>query len=158
MAINSLNSKQKWVELASANPTSGTTVTFSSLPQYKTYKIAYFNLDLSTGDIIQLTINNDTGNNYAYARQIDSGDTSSAGVSTSILLGTVATDGTGIITIDDANDLIKDISWFHAVTFPSLDSVISKGFWNSQNVINRFDISTSTATFSSGTIKVYGRN
>lgn len=154
MAINNLLSRQQWVELASASPTSGTTVTFSSLNEYSNYKIAYFDVDLSSLESLFLTINNDTGSNYAYIRQIDDGSIDGSGVTNSINLGQ-ASNGSGIIIINDANNVIKQISWFHA---RANDSLNGQGFWNSQNVINRFDISVTGVTFSSGTIKVYGRN
>lgn len=161
MAINTLASTQKWVELASSSPTSGSTVTFSSLNEYANYKIAYFNLIASGQSSLTMTINNDATSSYAYLAIQDSGTIASDGLDSSILIGTLSSSspsqaGTGVITILDANQLIKDITYFHCGVF---DANNGQAYWNSQSVINRIDFGLSGgATFTSGTIKVYGRN
>lgn len=159
MAINTLASTQKWVELATSSPTSGSTVTFSSLNEYANYKISYFNC---TSSNTQLTVilNNDTGNSYSWISYKDSGTVTSDGLDTAIRLGNLGSGstnaGSGVITILDANQLIKNITYFHCGVE---DANNGQGYWNSQSAINRIDLTlTDAATFSGGTIKVYGRN
>lgn len=161
MAINTLASTQKWVELASSSPTSGSTVTFSSLTEYRDYKISYFNCNASSGAGLQLQFNNDTGNSYAFIANKDSGIVSSDGLNNAIILGNLsdggsANAGTGVITISDANQLIKTVNFFHC---GNEDANTGQGYWNSQSVINRIDLTIASGnTWTGGTIKVYGRN
>lgn len=162
MAISNLGGRGRWSELGTSSPTSGTVVTFSSLPQHSEYKIAYFNIDTSSTSVrFDLTINNDTGSNYAFASLID-GSILSSGVDTKIILGdgngSVSSNHSGVVTINDANELIKQITYWHALGTGGIDVNNGQGFWNSQSVINRFDITLSTGFFNSGTFKVYGRN
>lgn len=164
MAISNLGGRGRWSELGTSSPTSGTVVTFSSLPQHSEYKIAYFDIDTSSTSVrFDLTINNDTGSNYAFASLIDgSGSTWSSGVDTKIILGEgngfVNNNHSGVVTINDANELIKQITYWHALGTNGVDVNNGQGFWNSQSVINRFDITLATGSFNSGTFKVYGRN
>lgn len=159
MAISTLKGQNKWVELASSSPTSGTSVSFSSLTEYANYKIVYFNVNLNGSDAFIFRINNDSGNNYAYLRNGDGGDISSDGVNDSIALGGGASGVSGVITINDANQVVKEINWSHAVGAPAADSLNGAAIWNSPDVINRFDLSiTLGQSFTSGTVKVYGRN
>lgn len=157
MAISTLQGQNKWVELASSSPTSGSTVTFSSLTQYKNYKISYFNVDTSSASVIfTLRFNNDSGSNYAFVNNANQGGVSGSGVQTFIELNRSSqNDNTGEIFIQDANELIKDITFWH-----SSSTAVNEGYayWNSQSVIDRIDLILTNATFSSGTIKVYGRN
>ena len=159
MAINNLGTTQKWSELATSSPTSGSSVSFSSLNEYVNYKIVYFDLNTSGPETFILRINNDSGNNYAYLRNGDGGDITSDGVNDSISLGSGSSNISGVIIINDANQLVKDINWSHAGGSVNQDSLNGQAIWNSQSVINRFDIVLSLGgTFTSGNIKVYGRN
>lgn len=159
MAISTLAGSNKWVQLATSSPTSGQTVSFTGLAEYTNYKIVYFDIDLSGSDQLNLRINNDSGSNYAYLRNGDGGDIESLGVATKIKLGTGSTNFSGIITINDANQIVKEINWSHAAAASAQDSLKGNAIWNSQDVINRFDFSIENAqTFSSGTFTVYGRD
>lgn len=161
MTISNLKATQKWAELATSSPTSGSSVTFSSLTEYSNYKVSYFNANSSAGATLTLTLNNDTTSSYSWIAHKDSGTVSSDGLDTSIRLGDLgsggsATAGSGVITILDANQLIKNISYFHS---GNEDANNGQGYWNDQSVINRIDFTLSGgATFTGGTIKVYGRN
>lgn len=161
MAISRLGTSGNWVELATSSPTSGSTVTFSSLPEYRYYKISYFDMDTSsTSSVFNLRLNNDSGSNYAYISIMDT-DVSSDGVTTAIRLGLgsggSAINHSGVILIEDANQPIKEIDFWHAGS--NGDANNGKGFWNNTAKIDRVDfLLTGGPTFSSGTVKIYGRN
>lgn len=145
MAISKLGGAGKWVELATSSPTSGSTVTFSSLPSYKDYRIEWFGLTNSIGQPFAVRFNNDSGSNYAYWRT-DQNDSAA----TAQIYGS----GSQIqITILDADSVSKTIQGFGGS-----DGEIY-GFWNNQTAIDRIDIiAASSATYTAGTIKIYGRN
>lgn len=162
MAISNLGTKSKWVELGTSSPTSGSSVSFASLAEYASYKISYFNVDTSSSSVgFTLRINNDTGSNYAYVSLVDGG-VGSSGVDTSIFLGggasANANNHSGVVTIEDANELIKNIKFWHSGDSSAVDANNGRAFWNSESAINRIDLILTSANFTSGTIKVYGRN
>lgn len=145
MAISKLGGANKWVELATSSPTSGSTVTFSSLPSYKDYRIEWFGLTNSGGQPFAVRFNNDSGSNYAYLRSGQSSSAASAQIYGS---------GSQIqVTIFDADSISKTIEGWGGT-----EGEI-KGFWNNQTAINRIDIIVpGSYTYTAGTIKIYGRN
>lgn len=145
MAISKLGGAGKWVELATSSPTSGSTVTFSSLPSYKDYRIEWFGLTNTLGQPFAVRFNNDSGTNYAYWRSDQSDSTASAQI-----LGTSEQMQVDVL---DADSISKTIQGWGGT-----EGEI-KGFWNNQTAINRIDIiAASSATYTTGTIKIYGRN
>jgi hypothetical protein len=154
MAISKLGVSDKWVELASSSPTSGSTVTFSSLPEYRDYKLIVFDADLSGSANFQCRFNNDSGNNYAYA--LDAGSSVVSGSpASSIVFGDASANNFIELNILGANEPVKEINSWYASAF---NDGIAKGFWNDSAIINRIDVVLSTGTFSSASLKVYGRN
>lgn len=145
MAISKLGGSNQWVQLATSSPTSGSTVTFSSLASYTDYRIEWFDLANSGGQPFAIRFNNDSGTNYAYWRSDQNDSAASAQV--------VGSTSQIQITIFDADSVSKTIDGFGG----SEGEV--KAFWNNQTAINRIDIiALSGATYTAGTIKIYGRN
>ena len=147
MGISSIGAFDKWVELATSTPTSGSTVTFSSLASYRDYRIQWFGLTNTApaGQPFAVRFNNDSGTNYAYWRsdQNDSASTSSIFGNTSQIQ----------IDILDADSVSKTIQGFGG----SEGEI--KAFWNDSTAINRIDvICQGGSTYNAGTIKIYGRN
>lgn len=145
MAISKLGGADKWVELATSSPTSGSTVTFSSLPSYKDYRIEWFGLTNNLAQPFAVRFNNDSGTNYAYWRSDQSDSAASAQI--------YGTSEQMQVDVLDADSISKTIQGWGGT-----EGEI-KGFWNNQTAINRIDIiAASSATYTAGTIKIYGRN
>lgn len=151
-----------WVQLATVSPTSGSSVSFTSLAEYRNYKLYYFDVDASSSVVgFTVTFNGDTGSNYAYISTTDTAQ-SSNGVSSSIQVGSGAgaasTNHSGQLIVTGSNQLTKEINYWHATT-SGADSNSGKASWNSSSVVNRIDlILTGGVTFSSGTVSVFGLN
>jgi hypothetical protein len=151
-----------WVELGTSSPTSGSSVSFTSLAEYRNYKLYYFDVDVSSSVAnFTVTFNGDTASNYAYISTTDT-QQSSNGVASSIQVGSgagaQATNHSGTLIASGANQVTKDIAYWHASS-SGADSNSGRASWNSASVINRIDlILTGSVTFTSGTVKVYGSN
>lgn len=144
MAITNLATSQKWVELATSSPTSGTSVSFTSIPEYKNYRIQWFGLANSSTGNYQIRFNNDSATNYAFNNA--NGPTSNGTTYITIEPSAVQ------LTISQANEISKTIEGFTGT------QGTVKGFWNNQSTIDRIDVTLSTGTFTAGTIKIFGKN
>jgi hypothetical protein len=145
MAISQLNVVQKWTELATSSPTSGTSVSFTSIPEYKDYRFEIFGLTNNNGEEYRFRFNNDTGSNYAYFISLGANSEGTTNIQ--------FPKKSGIVTILDANGISKTVTGWN----PTVGQIFA--LWNNQTAINRIDIFTaSTGTFTAGTIKLYGRN
>lgn len=154
MAISKLISQGKWVSLASSSPSSGTVVSFTSIPtSYRDLKLVVYNLDVATSGggsyTFDVTFNNDTAANYSYVYVSDYGG---AAMDTKFPLGS----GNRLnncfdFIINDANQLSKRIIINH-YGFRQ-----QEGAYQNENPIDRIDITTNTA-ISNATIKIFGRN
>ena len=153
MAISTLKGSNKWVELATATSTSGSTVSFTSIPEYPEYLIQGFNVDASTQGP-DMRLNNDTGSNYSWIR-----DTTELGlVTTSIQVAVGGTDASFQVHIIGANGPVKQIDiWSGSTVGATKAANRIRGLWNDSSIINRIDF-ICTGTYSSGSFKVYGRN
>ena len=151
MAISRLTAPSKWIELASSSPTSGTVVSFTSIPEYRDYKFVVSNMDTAASGsyLYNINFNNDTGANYGYV--FNNTSISSAGGDTKIKLSAVRFDNYFDVLILGANQISKEIYINH------YGFSIGTAMWDSQSTINRIDL-TAPTTISSGTVKVYGRN
>lgn len=137
-----------WLELASSSPTSGLSVSFTSIPEYRNLRIEFLALATTAStQPYRIRFNNDSGSSYSYNSGTNAGV--SSGNATEIQTNGRFTQ----ITIEDANGVSKRI------TGASLTNLLV-AVWNSQSVINRIDILTvdGTVSYVSGTIKIYGRN
>jgi len=150
-----------WVELASATPTSGSTVSFTGLTEYRNYKVSYYNLFTTGGTNMLLRFNNDNNLVYAWITQGDSGSVNSSAYASSFPVHPSVTDtdgASGVITIADANQVIKNTTYYATKNGTGTDAINGQAFWNNTAVINRMDFIISSVTFTGGTFKVYGSN
>jgi hypothetical protein len=159
MAISKLAIPQ-WRLISSSSPTSGSSVSFSSLPACQAFKLVYFNIDTSSTNVrFECRLNNDSTSNYAYVSLID-GAVLSDGINDSIILGegsgVNANDHSGLVTINFANQPIKEINYWHASGTSTRDSNNGCAYWNDDSLVNQVDLILTSATFTSGTVKIYG--
>jgi hypothetical protein len=169
MAISNLGGKNRWVEIASSSPTSGTSVSFTSIPQYGRLQLVWFALDTNTSNaaLFYATFNNDTGSNYAYGKLAENSTPVTrlvtTGKDTNINFGGLftASQGSGKLLIEQANEIFKTISFSHFTGVINSDQpscLIGDGIWNSSSAVDRIDLTINAGTFKSGTIKLYGSN
>ena len=140
---------ETWTEVATSSPTSGSSVTLSSLPAASKLRIVGFNLTASSSAGLGLTINNDTTTSYTYAYDT-TGDTTNSEIS----LGVTATRFSFVLTFDPANQAI----YKNGIGFSANTSDTRNNFnvlWANTAVIDRFDLTLSAGTFTAGTIKVF---
>ena len=159
------------------SPTTGTSITFSSIPQtYKSLQIRLLSRDATAQDsgILQITFNSDTAANYSHHRLIgDAGGTVSAGgtANASAMFGprsngntaTASCFGTGIINIIDYADSTKykTIKVFTGndgnFSGGSYTVGILSGSWRSTSAVNSITITNGGGNFVSGsTFALYG--
>ena len=160
MGISKLGQIGKWVEIASSSPTSGTTVSFTSVPKYKDLRIQAFNLNASTLASFSLRFNNDSTTNYAWNMGYDNGTRyifEESAATTRIQLTNGNIPATFNSTIEGADEACKNVTTWNVM---SSDSGVANGLWFNTDTIDRVDLTilTGPATFSSGTIKLFGRN
>lgn len=161
MAISTLAGGDKWTEIASSSPTSGSTVSFTSIPEYKDLAVLAYNINNGgTATALTIRFNNDSGNNYSrnilWWRNITGGGMEVTGspITTSIYATRETTQPTGFqLLIENANSPLKTI---RGIPY-DLNGFETNGSWHSSDAINRIDV-ISSATYSAGTIKLYGRN
>ena len=154
MAISVLKGNVKWVELATATATSGSTVSFTSIPEYSNYLVQGFDIDGSdVGPNVRF--NNDSGSNYSWIRNSDEIGL----VTTSIQVALLRLDGSFQLEILGANNPVKQIEiWSGSYVGSNKLAAVIKGIWSSTDTINRIDFVLATGTYSSGSFKLYGRN
>lgn len=161
MTISSLTgSSNKWIEIASSSPTSGTTVSFTSVPEYKDLYVLAYGIN-NAGTATQLTVrfNNDTGNNYSRNVLFYSAGTSRMEVvsvsNSSQVYGTSLSwsPANFSMLIEGSNSPLKKIT---GVPYDGY-GFETNGAWHSTDIITRVDV-ISTVAFSAGTIKLFGRN
>lgn len=161
MTISSLTGlSNKWIEIASSSPTSGTTVSFTSVPEYKDlYVLAYGVNNGGTATALTIRLNNDTGNNYSrnvlsFSSSITQMVVTNSPNSSSLYGTPVSSSPTAFsMLIEGSNSPLKKIT---GVPYDGY-GFETNGAWHSADVINRVDV-ISSATFSAGTIKLFGRN
>jgi hypothetical protein len=150
MGSTQIPADSPWLELGTASPTTGTVVSFTSLPEYKNYRIEWFGLTQgggTTGDI-GIRFNGDSGSNYA----IESGSRHFTST-TSIPFHPAAYQLQ--MDIQQANELSKKITGFSGES----NVGIFDAMWNNQSKINQISVTLlGTATFTGGTIKIFGRS
>lgn len=161
MTISSLRgSSNKWIEIASSSPTSGTTVSFTSVPEYKDLYVLAYGIN-NSGTATQLTVrlNNDTGNNYSRSVLFYFSGTSQMQITnssnSSSLYGTKEAWSPAAFSmlIEGSNSPLKKIT---GVPYDGY-GFETNGAWHSTDIITRVDV-ISTAAFTAGTIKLFGRN
>ncbi|NDB67550.1 MAG: hypothetical protein EB015_05985 [Methylocystaceae bacterium] len=160
MAISKLGASNKWVEIASSSPTSGTTVSFTSIPEYKDLAILAYNINNGgSSTALSVRFNNDTGSNYTKNVIYQNSGTQVLNIATSpsttSLYGTYSANVPVAmqLVIEGANSGFKQI-FGKIFDYSGYESI---GLWHSADVINRIDV-ISSVSYSAGTIKLFGRN
>jgi hypothetical protein len=139
-----------WLELATASPTSGLTVSFTSLPEYSNYRIQFMGLTRNASSSnTGIRFNSDSGSNYA---QESAGIYSEA--ETYISLGSQPQSLQ--MDIQGANEITKTIKGFTGFS----NVAYFNALWNNQSKITSIDVVlVGTAVgFTGGTIKIFGKN
>jgi hypothetical protein len=143
-----------WNEVATATVTSGSSVTLSGIPARSKLRIVGVNVtSTSTSSIFQLTVNNDTTSSYFYTY-----DVTGVPTDTSIPVAAFCSSMSFDLTFTAADQPIyKTASGFAPASGGgSADPRNSfNATWANTAVINRFDLTLSTGTFTAGTIKVF---
>jgi hypothetical protein len=171
MASGATGSKQSSYEsIATVNPTSGTSVSFTSIPStYKHLQIRYLALTAANGEVPRIQFNGDTGNNYARHRLTGDGATAAAsgGASTTDFWVTGSSAGTdttnpmvGIVNLQDyASTTINKTGR----VFAGLDKngsgqvFLGSGVWLNTSAITSITIYIGGSSFATGsTFALYG--
>lgn len=156
--------------IATANGTgSSGVITFSSIPStFKHLQVRIYQLTASSSDDIDMTINNDTGSNYALGYFYGSGTGVAAQPVTAINLIRVA----GVYfsaTTTNPNAAIVDLvdytssNYKVARIFEGISSTnntgslaIDSGLWKNTSTINRLDFTSGVNFATTTTIALYG--
>ena len=167
MAISKLQPKSRWTEIASTSPTSGSSISFTSIPSYKELVLRWNGIVLATAaGQISITFNNDTGTNYASTSLANNSTPVTRtmfSTTTAIIAGFFKTVDpvSGYLKIDGANDIFKEVLFINAngtVDSDQQGRALGQGMWSEATTINRIDVTLSAGTFSSGNFKLYGRD
>lgn len=161
MGIAIYGGTDKWVELGSNTPTSGSSVSFTSLTAYSKYRVVIWQTRLTNSSELTIRLNNDSGSNYFTAGIYYNTTVRYGGSIASRFLpfaSSSATNNTAVIDIDNLSTLTA-ISGFSNNDNLGAQGMI-QGWWNGNAQIDRIDVNT-LDTFSAsntGTIKIYGRD
>lgn len=152
-----------WTQLATSSPTSGSTVSFTSISAYSNLLVSWEDLvGNAAGTGIFIRFNNDSGSNYSWIYTTSSGSVTASSNSTYISLATLwqgAALSSGYMLINGANDIYKTITYSSQGDLASYMIARSgDAQWFNSATINRIDCILDSATFTSGTIKLYGKN
>ena len=158
-----------WVQLATSSPTSGATVSFTSLSSYKQYRVVMSGVDVNTGGPnMTMTLNN-TASNYSSAITYWNNNQSRIqndgyNSTTSVLINPPSNQNTALFTfaaeilIDYANQSTpKSIRYSlgqgNTNSYPNAWAI-----WNNTATVNRIDFTLSSNSFAAGTFTVFGSN
>jgi hypothetical protein len=152
--------------IATINPTSGTSVTFSSIPG--TYKHLQIRSMLNNTAYTQLvmTFNSDSGSNYARHLLSGNGTTVTAtGGATQNQINNAAIAGASTslgVTIIDIIDYASTTKYKTTRSFNGMDAngsgrvELGSGLWQSTSAITSITLTDPNYSFSSGTLALYG--
>jgi hypothetical protein len=159
-------SNDKWVQIATSSPITGTQVSFTSISGYKKLYVLIEQLTNATGGNYTVTINNDTGAKY-YNRYLQTSSNTpnfSATGSTSaarnnILAGLVGAAGatSSHIIIDNADSAtIKEITGSFYQVSANTDLVYLSGtVYKGTATISSIQVN-GAGNFTAGTVTLYG--
>lgn len=155
---------RNWVQLGTSTPTTGSTVSFTSLATYNFYRVVTERVVTSGNESFLIRLNNDTSSKYAttqfYSGTLSSGVPALSGSPTTAL-------NCGYFSVQPifSNIVIDNTSTLTTATgfCTSTGNVYTNldGMWSGNAQINRIDVLIGAATFSgsnTGTITVYGSN
>lgn len=161
IGVTSSTGTKNWVQLASttANNTAST-VTFSSVPAYPSYKLVLANINTTTSSTIGIRVNNDALGRYGYTHF--SGNSQLAVPNdTYFLFGSQTGNSvySGFMFIESAASY-PTASWTAAGTAGTNSSTNATGvYYGTVSQINRFDIiSVGALNFVTGTFILFGSN
>jgi len=162
-----------WVQLATSSPTSGATVSFTSLASYKQYRVVMSGVDVAAGNpTLSMTLNN-TASNYSYAfsfydtnnaKMINTGGNavSSININPGSSLLTARYGFSAEILIDFANQATpKSIRYALGASagYVSQSYANTWAIWNDTSTVNRIDFTLSSSSFVAiSTFTVFGSN
>lgn len=169
LASSMATASSSYESIATSNPTSGSSITFSSIPStYKHLQIRMNSRYSVTDTRLDITFNSDTATNYAYHWLVGDGTAASAanGTSQTAALGAgYATGGTNIAapSIVDIHDYSSTTKAKTVRAFNGWDTNgsgrirLMSGLWTSTSAINSITLTLSAGTFATGTsIALYG--
>jgi len=160
-----------WVQLATSSPTSGSTVSFTSLASYKQYRVVMSGVDVAAGNpTLSMTLNN-TASNYSYAFSFYDGgkmqntggnSVSSININPGSSLLTPRYGFAAEVLIDFANQATpKSIRY----ALGAFGGYVSQSYantwaiWNDTATVNRIDFTLSSSSFvAASTFTVFGSN
>lgn len=157
--------------IATATPTSGTTVTFSSIPStYQHLQIRYLQITASpNGAQMRIQMNGDTGTNYSRHKLQGNGTTATATGNASQNYIFCGSDGVGsdstnaVVGIIDLHDYASTSKNKTVRVFTGIDKngtgdvALYSGCWLSTTAINSLTITSDGANFASGSrVALYG--
>lgn len=147
-----------WKLIASTTPTSGTTVTFSSIPSYKHLRLSAHAIQMTATSNCFLRFNGDSGNHAYRCITLPAGPSNTAWSTSSILVLTGSSDiGVFDVIINNANvattKTLDRLSWSNNID-------VMQGLWANTAAITSISLSFSSS-FSASNIQpilLYGSN
>ena len=151
-----------WVLISSVTPTAAaSTVSFTGISGYRKLMLRPVGLTLQTaGAGASVTLNGDTGTNYAYAwfggTTTQDNQQKQNGANITFNTGSTGTSVAGFtLTIDNANTTgIKTFTGFGTVISPVIQNL--SGVYIGSAAITSVTLTTSTTFAASGTVALYG--
>jgi hypothetical protein len=153
-----------WLQIVTTQtPTSGSSVSFTSIPPVKKLRLCVQNVALTTAGVLDITFNNDSGTNYYQTTLIFNGTSTSIVAGQNAFIDTTRAAGAGVhlqdFVVDYANQACpKLIEGFGSNNGSNAAYYGIVANYNSTTAINRVDFTTAN-TFNAtntGTIAIYG--
>jgi hypothetical protein len=163
MAVNTVSTAtgNPWQTIATNTPTSGTTVTFSSIAGYKTLMLAFNNVTTASAAGYGKITFNGSGSNYV-ATYLTSYVNNSSSSNSYIPLDSAQTYNNkyaGYIIINDVlNSIPKTITGISWDNYTSQAGNVT-GVWNDTSVLTSITLTSTGTAFSgsnTGTVTLYG--
>jgi hypothetical protein len=164
MALATIPSGDVWVQIGTTQtPTSGSSVSFTSIPAVKKLRLVVQNIALTTAGSLDITINNDTSSIYNQSYLNYNGTATLTAALNTVAIDTTRQAGASAhiqdFIIDYANQACpKLITGFGSNNGTSSNHYGIVANYNSTAVVNRVDFTTAN-TFNAtntGTIAIYG--
>jgi hypothetical protein len=164
MALATIPSGEVWVQIGTTQtPTSGSSVSFTSIPAVKKLRLVVQNIALTTTGSLDITINNDTSSIYNQSYLNYNGTATVTAALNTVAIDTTRAGGASAhiqdFIIDYANQACpKLITGFGSNNGSNPNHYGIVANYNSTAVVNRVDFVTAN-TFNAtntGTIAIYG--
>jgi hypothetical protein len=146
MAVGTVSSitSDNWQLISSSSPTSGTSVSFTSIAGYKTLMLAFKGVTTAANSFMIVRFNNDSSSGSYSA---------GSGSESSMILSTNTGTRGGAIVVYDADKTVP-----HKIEKSNYDAThLPSGFYTDPVAITRIDlISRESEAFTAGTVYLYG--